>query len=186
MGFPVGGYSELLLPRTLLGLTLLLGYLRRLVSDAFSACLGVLLLDDGLRVRRRQSTALAVDRALPATRYDGDCDGRGSGCAICLCEFEQGEAVRKLSDCRHVFHRGCLDRWVEHGRSTCPLCRAPLFSDLAWDAAPHAYHDDDCDDFAPTTRAMLLLDQLFSASWFNSAADYALDRDLLEPTNLSL
>ncbi|KAG6507477.1 brassinosteroid-responsive RING protein 1-like [Zingiber officinale] len=171
MGFPVGGYSELLLPRTLLGLTLLLGYLRRLVSDAFSACLGVLLFDDGLRVRRRQSTALAVDRALPATRYDGDCHGRGSGCAICLCEFEQGEAVRKLSDCRHVFHRGCLDRWVEHGRSTCPLCRAPLVSDLAWDAAPHAYHDDDCDDFAPTTRAMLLLDQLFSASWFNSAAD---------------
>nr|XP_009775194.1 PREDICTED: RING-H2 zinc finger protein RHA1a-like [Nicotiana sylvestris] len=57
-------------------------------------------------------------------------------CAICLCKIEEGEEVRELR-CDHVFHRVCLDRWMNCGRNmTCPLCRnhlmpnAVLFSEL--------------------------------------------------------
>ncbi|RWW21589.1 hypothetical protein BHE74_00019681, partial [Ensete ventricosum] len=66
-------------------------------------------------------------------------------CAVCLCELEHGDEVRRLSNCRLVFHRSCLDRWVEHDQSTCPLCRAPLVPvKMRWaSAATDSYYDDD-------------------------------------------
>lgn len=45
-----------------------------------------------------------------------------SECSICLCKIEEGDEVRILK-CDHLFHFHCLDRWLAHGRSTCPLCR---------------------------------------------------------------
>ncbi|RWW12781.1 hypothetical protein GW17_00023541 [Ensete ventricosum] len=47
-------------------------------------------------------------------------------CTVCLCKFEHGDEVQLLTNCRHVFHRQCLDKWVELRRRTCPLCRTPL------------------------------------------------------------
>lgn len=46
-------------------------------------------------------------------------------CVFCLCDVEEGEEVRDLI-CRHLFHRGCLDRWLEFGQATCPLCRSAV------------------------------------------------------------
>ncbi|XP_059644899.1 E3 ubiquitin-protein ligase RHA2A-like [Cornus florida] len=58
-------------------------------------------------------------------------EGRGSGgaveCAVCLCEIEEGDEIRELK-CAHLFHRVCLDRWVEYRHITCPLCRDSLRS----------------------------------------------------------
>ncbi|OAY31227.1 RING-H2 finger protein ATL79 [Manihot esculenta] len=47
-------------------------------------------------------------------------------CAVCLSKIEQGEEMRELRRCKHMFHRVCLDRWVAYGRMTCPLCRDSL------------------------------------------------------------
>ncbi|MQL77711.1 hypothetical protein Taro_010124 [Colocasia esculenta] len=47
-------------------------------------------------------------------------------CAVCLCGLAAGDEVRELGNCRHAFHRRCIDRWVDQGRLTCPLCRARL------------------------------------------------------------
>ncbi|KAE8715245.1 protein RIC1-like protein isoform X1 [Hibiscus syriacus] len=44
-------------------------------------------------------------------------------------EFEKGEEIRWLRNCRHVFHRACLDRWMDHDQITCPLCRTPFVPD---------------------------------------------------------
>lgn len=49
-------------------------------------------------------------------------------CYICLEYIEGSHEVREQSNCDHVFHRECLDTWVNQGRLTCPLCRAMLFS----------------------------------------------------------
>jgi len=46
-------------------------------------------------------------------------------CVFCLCDIDEGEEIRDLA-CKHVFHRSCLDRWLEVGRATCPLCRDSL------------------------------------------------------------
>ncbi|XP_074586388.1 brassinosteroid-responsive RING protein 1-like [Curcuma longa] len=149
MGFPVAYTDLLMLPRALLNVVLLLGYLRRLLLRAFDAVgLGDLLDTDDVPFPETNASALLgqfqpasasaarIQEALPAVRFGelgefepgggGGGGGSGSGCVVCLCEFEAEEEVRRLSNCRHLFHRGCLDQWLEHERRTCPLCRAPL------------------------------------------------------------
>ncbi|XVF07787.1 hypothetical protein REPUB_Repub06bG0169800 [Reevesia pubescens] len=43
-------------------------------------------------------------------------------CVVCLGELEEGDAVRLLPNCRHVFHVPCIDNWFL-AQSSCPLCR---------------------------------------------------------------
>lgn len=44
-------------------------------------------------------------------------------CSICLGEFMEGDEVRVLSQCMHIFHVPCIDMWL-HSHPNCPLCRA--------------------------------------------------------------
>ncbi|XWS38119.1 hypothetical protein CRYUN_Cryun19dG0102900 [Craigia yunnanensis] len=47
-------------------------------------------------------------------------------CVVCLNYIEKSDEIRELSNCSHVFHRECLDNWVNKDRATCPLCRSTL------------------------------------------------------------
>lgn len=47
-------------------------------------------------------------------------------CAVCLNPVEETQLIRKLCNCRHVFHKHCLDSWIDETNVTCPLCRAHL------------------------------------------------------------
>ncbi|KAM0888359.1 hypothetical protein ACQ4PT_028405 [Festuca glaucescens] len=180
MGFPVG-YSELLLPKQLLHLLLLLGYVRRCLLWAFHAVgLGDLLdlADDAhhlalhdhsaasssasalqpqpqhRRSEFRPVPAMVIEEVLPVVRFD-ELDSSASSCvvdcAVCLSGIGGRDEVRRLSNCRHVFHKGCLDRWMEHDQRTCPLCRAPLIPDemagALWAAAAGLPDASDFDFF---------------------------------------
>jgi E3 ubiquitin-protein ligase ATL41 len=81
------------------------------------------------------ASALAT---LPVTTYrvrradDGGGDGTSSAsgsaaadCAVCLSELADGEKVRALPGCGHVFHVDCVDAWLR-SRTTCPVCRAEV------------------------------------------------------------
>ncbi|KAH7314390.1 hypothetical protein KP509_21G001200 [Ceratopteris richardii] len=46
-------------------------------------------------------------------------------CAVCLCEFEEGEEGRTLPSCEHSFHTQCIDMWF-FSHKTCPLCRSDV------------------------------------------------------------
>ncbi|ONH97363.1 hypothetical protein PRUPE_7G185500 [Prunus persica] len=48
-----------------------------------------------------------------------------SECAICLGEFAEGDEIRVLPQCGHVFHVGCVDMWLG-SHSSCPSCRQIL------------------------------------------------------------
>jgi hypothetical protein len=43
-----------------------------------------------------------------------------SGCSICLADFEDKDAVRRLP-CGHDFHQNCIDLWLLRNKR-CPLC----------------------------------------------------------------
>ncbi|WOL02456.1 RING-H2 finger protein ATL51-like [Canna indica] len=55
-------------------------------------------------------------------------------CCVCLRGFgesseeEEEEEVSEVVTCGHFFHRDCLERWLSHLHSTCPLCRASLLA----------------------------------------------------------
>nr|XP_010925979.2 RING-H2 finger protein ATL32 [Elaeis guineensis] len=70
-------------------------------------------------------------RALPTFAYrratyqgsgNGGKQGTSAECAVCISVVEDGEEVKLLPNCKHVFHVQCIDMWL-YSHSTCPLCR---------------------------------------------------------------
>ncbi|PKU75172.1 E3 ubiquitin-protein ligase ATL6-like [Dendrobium catenatum] len=71
----------------------------------------------------------ALLETFPTMVYS-DVKGRKLGkesleCAVCLCEFEDDDLLRLLPICSHVFHRNCIDVWLD-SHVTCPVCRSNL------------------------------------------------------------
>ncbi|KAF3340349.1 RING-H2 finger protein ATL11-like protein [Carex littledalei] len=144
MGFPVG-YSDLLLPKLVLHLLLLLGAVRRFLLWVFCAVgLGDLLeIDEPLvqghvasrtlqhrRPEFKSVPSVRIEEVLPVVKFEElDSKAEAVCCAVCLYDIAGREEVRRLTNCCHVFHRGCLDRWMDHDQHTCPLCRAKLIPD---------------------------------------------------------
>ena len=56
-----------------------------------------------------------------------------ASCSVCIESFEQGDDLRSLPTCRHVFHKECIDEWLAQ-HTTCPNCRASLMSTPQGDA----------------------------------------------------
>ncbi|KAL3628699.1 hypothetical protein CASFOL_027745 [Castilleja foliolosa] len=44
-------------------------------------------------------------------------------CAVCLCEFSDGDKLKCIPICSHAFHIHCIETWLL-SNSTCPLCRS--------------------------------------------------------------
>lgn len=141
MGFPVS-QAEYLLPKFLVRMADFISQILRLIAWFFSSVgLSDLLLNSTSTTATFQTTFSSSTspnsksrqafllNAIPAEKYeDSHVDGvtNGGTCAVCIQEFAAREDVRKLSNCRHVFHKCCIDPWVELGRTTCPLCRTPF------------------------------------------------------------
>ncbi|KDP40934.1 hypothetical protein JCGZ_24933 [Jatropha curcas] len=49
----------------------------------------------------------------------------GTGCSVCLNEFQEDETLRLLPKCSHAFHIPCIDTWLR-SHTNCPNCRAPI------------------------------------------------------------
>lgn len=50
-------------------------------------------------------------------------------CTICLDPFAEEGLVRKL-ECKHVYHKECIDTWLTSHRSICPLCRRSAMNEM--------------------------------------------------------
>ncbi|GLJ55442.1 hypothetical protein SUGI_1190450 [Cryptomeria japonica] len=69
--------------------------------------------------RIKETLSVLAFRDLTVTEVD-------DSCAVCLGSFEEDDEIRKLCNCRHIFHRECLDKWTDYYKETCPLCRSDL------------------------------------------------------------
>lgn len=56
------------------------------------------------------------ERIIPIVKYkkgDKDVDEFGQEeCVICMEQFKNGEKVRKIPTCRHLFHEKCIVQWL--------------------------------------------------------------------------
>lgn len=66
--------------------------------------------------------ASSAVRSLPMLRYCGPAEEEPIECAVCLGEFEEGDTIKVIPACRHLFHPPCIDTWLALHLS-CPLCR---------------------------------------------------------------
>ncbi|KAL8674226.1 MAG: hypothetical protein Q9168_001394 [Polycauliona sp. 1 TL-2023] len=57
----------------------------------------------------RQKAGTLVAAALNGG-IDHICLVPGERCLVCLCDYEVGEEIRRLTKCNHVFHRECIDQ----------------------------------------------------------------------------
>jgi hypothetical protein len=58
---------------------------------------------------------------VPPNAVDLDC------CAICLDDYEEGDRLRCVPACQHVFHSKCIGKWLVERSATCPLCKHDLY-----------------------------------------------------------
>ncbi|KAF5185813.1 RING/U-box superfamily protein [Thalictrum thalictroides] len=80
---------------------------------------------------RRREISITLFKSLCHSKASGAKSDQGNctshlcpmECCVCLHRFEADEEVSELS-CKHFFHKGCLEKWLNHKHSTCPLCRS--------------------------------------------------------------
>lgn len=133
MGFPVG-YTDLFLPKLLVYLLTLLGFVRKFVYGIFYLLgLGDFLEPetasyasrDESGLEPRSVSAALIRELLPVVKFSDLAEDvePPENCAVCLYDFCGEDEIRRLTNCRHIFHRSCVDRWMDHDQKTCPLCR---------------------------------------------------------------
>lgn len=66
----------------------------------------------------------SASAAAPGEEVTGS-ESEESVCAICLEDFEEGDEVRVLA-CSHVYHRLCIDPWLQSSSNCCPLCKREI------------------------------------------------------------
>ncbi|CAH2048228.1 unnamed protein product [Thlaspi arvense] len=76
------------------------------------------------------SAAILAGEILPVVRFSDLNRPESECCAVCLYDFENDDEIRRLTNCSHIFHKGCLDRWMmDYNQMTCPLCRTQFIPD---------------------------------------------------------
>ena len=55
-------------------------------------------------------------------------------CSVCLCDAEDGDAMRTLP-CAHSYHAACIDRWLGL-KGTCPVCKRDVREGLRGEGTP--------------------------------------------------
>lgn len=68
---------------------------------------------------RRGVSAAALDN-LPISSFR-EVPGEAVDCMVCLEALVDADEIRDLP-CRHIYHRVCIDMWLE-AHTTCPLCK---------------------------------------------------------------
>ncbi|GLJ55440.1 hypothetical protein SUGI_1190420 [Cryptomeria japonica] len=137
MGFPAA-YHCIVIPRALLNLAFALAYLNNGLCWFFS-WLGLPEVIQPYEYSWPEFSEISPDissdcvsdmirQRLPVIRFGERVSEMEEEifCTVCLSSFEEEDQIRLLCNCSHIFHRDCLDKWIDHHHKNCPLCRCPL------------------------------------------------------------
>ncbi|GLJ55465.1 hypothetical protein SUGI_1190920 [Cryptomeria japonica] len=159
MGFLAGQYI-LIIPRLVLRVAFLLAFVKNAILWALDCFESETSPWQDCSVNEECSASAEIIRQrLPIATF-GDfmqrtCESEADyECAVCLSSFEEDDEIRELCNCCHIFHKNCLDKWLDHDQNTCPLCRSSLVpqtvdtgdnsEDVSWavDRISHFFAED--------------------------------------------
>ncbi|XP_015227082.1 PREDICTED: RING finger protein 150 isoform X1 [Cyprinodon variegatus] len=72
--------------------------------------------------------ALSKLQVCTLRKGDKETEADFDSCAVCIECYKANDVVRILP-CRHVFHKHCVDPWLQEHR-TCPMCKINIFKAL--------------------------------------------------------
>jgi hypothetical protein len=90
-------------------------------------------LEDSSSVNSNAGNISTPEQAISAHQYRPE---MSTTCSICIDDFEDGERLRMLPKCKHIFHTDCLIPWLVERQGCCPLCKSEVIE---------AVHDDEGD-----------------------------------------
>ena len=84
-----------------------------------------------LQKRNERAASRNILRSLGRIKYSALSQiGQGETdeeCSICFTEYGEDDIVTKLScNDKHIFHEQCIGGWIQQGKNSCPICRAPI------------------------------------------------------------
>ncbi|CEF68433.1 Zinc finger, RING-type domain and Zinc finger, RING/FYVE/PHD-type domain-containing protein [Strongyloides ratti] len=80
-------------------------------------------IDEVANARRNRLSDVEIAR-IPIVEVTEEQEKNESQCTVCMDIFVKNELVYKLA-CKHIFHKQCLNPWVQSHRS-CPVCRQEI------------------------------------------------------------
>ncbi|KAJ3692595.1 hypothetical protein LUZ60_011690 [Juncus effusus] len=136
MGFPVL-CNQIILPKPLFLIFQLLGLIRYSISFSLFYLGLIPVIDDyafSLYTPTIEPPYVSlyspIKCQLCAVKFLKFHQEEGIVCAVCLGQLKAREEVRELGNCSHLFHKDCIDKWIDLGKISCPLCRASLLPKL--------------------------------------------------------
>ncbi|KAK9707449.1 hypothetical protein RND81_07G198200 [Saponaria officinalis] len=122
--------SEGVLPIIVMNTVMSVAILKKLVRAISSFLVSAnetsfLTLPAELANRRREERGVSIVKFKSSSHNEKESENIGieEECCVCLTKFEEGEEVSELN-CKHFFHKNCLDKWFDNHHTTCPLCRS--------------------------------------------------------------
>ncbi|KAI3706029.1 hypothetical protein L1987_76282 [Smallanthus sonchifolius] len=86
----------------------------------------------GVNPRRHDDDMCLMD--LPFIRFEDIQNHRPRSidrmCFICSEDYDKDDMLCQLSRCGDIFHSDCVGKLLHRKQTSCPFCRAPIFSGL--------------------------------------------------------
>ena len=74
-------------------------------------------------VKRRK--IMRAYSSIPSVEFHQNNERGDLTCSVCFEDFIDGETVKRVKECEHMFHRECIYTWI-HVQCICPMCRMIL------------------------------------------------------------
>eukprot|EP00815_Leptocylindrus_aporus_P001532 CAMPEP_0116062480 /NCGR_PEP_ID=MMETSP0322-20121206/7785_1 /TAXON_ID=163516 /ORGANISM="Leptocylindrus danicus var. apora, Strain B651" /LENGTH=289 /DNA_ID=CAMNT_0003547797 /DNA_START=530 /DNA_END=1399 /DNA_ORIENTATION=+ len=97
-----------------------------------------------------------------------------TSCSVCLDDFEDGETVKQLHPCNHLFHEECIKPWLTQRSGNCPLCKVacmPVIEEV------ESSDNDQADSGASTVRSISLRRFFGNFRWTRHEGDTSADEN---------
>lgn len=73
-------------------------------------------------INHEDSNVMKIPTIMYKKENESEETNTGSECVLCLSPYEDGECIRQLPTCNHVFHASCINVWLS-SHSNCLLSR---------------------------------------------------------------